>query len=141
MSTVESKTKRTALIAIVLIAVIVVAAGLYYWLVYVPSLSPPSPAYLIKEYTIAVSEEGFDPSHLEVYNPNPPEPFIIKLTITGKDTAHTFVIDELGVEQTIEAGQTVTVQFVAEKGVRGRFRFYCSLHGEEGALTIAFGGG
>lgn len=141
MSAVESKTKRTALIVIVLIAVIVVAAGLYYWLVYVPSLSPPGPAYPIKERTIAVSKEGFDSSHIEVYNPNPPEPFIIKLTITSKDTAHTFVIDEFGVEQTIEAEQTVTVQFVSEKGVRGRFRFYCSLHGEEGQLTIAFGGG
>jgi len=105
------------------------------------TLSPTGPTYLVKEYSIAVSKEGFNPFRLEVYNPNPPEPFIVKLTITSKDTAHIFAIDEFDVKETIEAGQTVTIQFVVEKGVRGKFRFYCPIHGEEGELIIAFGGG
>ncbi len=57
-------------------------------------------------------------------------------------TPHTFTIDELGVDETLEPGQKATASFTPEQG--GTFAFYCRFHraqGMEGTLTVSGGSG
>ncbi len=62
----------------------------------------------------------------------------VKLGNDGK-VAHTFTIDELGVDQTVQPDQEVTVTFMPAKG--GTFAFYCKFHrasnGMEGTLKVS----
>jgi len=64
----------------------------------------------------------------------------VKLTITSTDVEHGITIPEFGVNQTIPAGQTATVEFVASKA--GTFEFHCNVfcgegHGEmKGKLVV-----
>lgn len=54
----------------------------------------------------------------------------VRLLITSEDVDHGFEISELGVDEKIKAGQTATVEFVASKA--GKFRFRCSVFCGEG---------
>lgn len=49
----------------------------------------------------------------------------VKMTITSLDVAHGFAINELGVSETIPAGETVSFEFVADK--KGTYRHYCNV--------------
>ncbi|MBI1886148.1 MAG: cupredoxin domain-containing protein [Chloroflexi bacterium] len=56
--------------------------------------------------------------------------------------AHTFTIDELDVDETLQPGDTASVTFTLANG--GSFAFYCRFHrsqGMEGTLTVSGGGG
>ena len=66
----------------------------------------------------------------------------VKLKNEGK-VAHTFTIDELGVDQTVQPDQNSTVTFTPTK--TGTFAFYCKIHrasnGMEGTLKVSGGAG
>lgn len=49
----------------------------------------------------------------------------VRMTVTSLDVTHGFAINELNVNETIPAGETVTFEFVANK--KGTFRQYCSI--------------
>ncbi len=65
---------------------------------------------------------------------------IVRITVRAADIAHNFFIDELDVKsETISKGETITVEFVADKA--GSFHYYCSLPshrtlGMEGKITV-----
>jgi nitrosocyanin len=64
----------------------------------------------------------------------------VKITFTNKEGMHNFMLDEFNVKsKTIQAGQSDTVQFVADKS--GSFEYYCSISnhramGMKGTLVV-----
>lgn len=76
----------------------------------------------VKEFTITAFSFGYSPSAINVN-----EGDTVRITITSQDTAHTFTISELGVNEQLPAGQTRTIEFVASK--KGTFAFYCAVPG------------
>ena len=55
--------------------------------------------------------------------------------VNEDDTAHTLTIDDLGVDQDIEAGSTATVTVTADEA--GSYDFRCKLHPDmTGTLTV-----
>jgi nitrite reductase (NO-forming) len=65
------------------------------------------------------------------------DPVTVELVNHGS-TAHTFTIDELNVDKSLDPGQTATVTFTPT--ARGIFEFYCRFHrssGMTGSLTVS----
>ncbi len=60
--------------------------------------------------------------------------------VNSGSTAHTFTIDELGVDKTLDPGQSATVTFTPPKA--GAFMFYCRFHRSSGMTgsLVASGG-
>lgn len=62
--------------------------------------------------------------------------------VNSGSTAHTFTIDELGVDKALDPGQTATVTFAPTKS--GTLAFYCRFHrssGMTGSLVVSGGSG
>jgi cytochrome c oxidase subunit II len=60
--------------------------------------------------------------------------------VNSGGTAHTFTIDGLGVDQTLDPGQSATVTFTPTRA--GTFTFYCRFHrssGMTGSLIVSGG--
>ena len=63
------------------------------------------------------------------------------LRLTSKDVKHGFAINEFNINVDIKPGQTVDVEFVANK--KGEFEFYCSVQcgaghsGMKGKLIVS----
>ena len=51
----------------------------------------------------------------------------VRITITAKDIQHTFTLPIFNISQDIPAGQTVVIEFRADK--QGEFTFYCNMPG------------
>lgn len=51
----------------------------------------------------------------------------VRITITAKDVQHTFTLPIFGINKDIPAGQTVVIEFLADK--QGEFTFYCNIQG------------
>ncbi len=51
----------------------------------------------------------------------------VRVIITAKDMQHTFTLPIFGIDQVIPAGQTVVIEFLADK--QGQFTFYCNMPG------------
>ena len=86
-----------------------------------------------KEFTITGNADAFSPKQLIVTKGD-----TVKITFKPTDTTHTFTLPDFNVDTgDVSAGQTKTVQFVANK--TGTFQFYCTLHksmGMTGTLTV-----
>ena len=54
----------------------------------------------------------------------------VKLHITSTDVQHGFVISAYGINKTLNPGQTVDAEFVADQS--GSFPFYCNVFCGEG---------
>ena len=95
----------------------------------------PAVTASVKSFTITASQFEFSPSTITVN-----EGDTVKLTVTSEDTTHGISIPEFGVSKTIENGDTVTVEFVADQA--GTFSFFCSVfcgsgHGSmKGTLVV-----
>jgi nitrosocyanin len=75
----------------------------------------------VKEVTVTGSNYKFAPATITVKKGD-----TVKITFKNSDGFHDFVIDEFNVHtKTIPAGQTDTVQFVANKA--GTYEYYCSV--------------
>jgi cytochrome c oxidase subunit 2 len=74
----------------------------------------------VKEFTVVAKRFAFEPATLRVNTGD-----TVRVQITSADTDHGFSIAEFGVDETIPAGKTVTVEFVADK--QGTFTTQCSL--------------
>ncbi len=74
----------------------------------------------IKEFEITARQFSFEPNVITVNKGD-----IVKLKITSADVTHGFAINEFNVNEQLEPGKTVNVEFVADK--TGTFSFYCSI--------------
>ncbi|MFQ5876005.1 MAG: cupredoxin domain-containing protein [Dehalococcoidia bacterium] len=85
-----------------------------------PAVTKPGEAVVIATYP------AFHPSAITVVKGE-----TIHLKITSTDRSHTFTIDELGINISVDAGQTVTKEIKVDKA--GTFTFYCAVPGHRGA--------
>jgi len=72
------------------------------------------------EVSMRAFQFGFDPATITVNKGD-----TVVLHITSEDVTHGFAISEFNVNTQIPAGQTVDVEFVADRP--GTFRFFCSV--------------
>lgn len=79
----------------------------------------------VREYEIEARQFAFIPSNITVNKGD-----TVKLRITSVDVPHGFVIDKLGISKKLPPGETVEIEFVADK--EGNFSFYCSVPCGEG---------
>lgn len=87
------------------------------------------PVSTIKAFNIIARNWSFSPSSITVN-----EGDTVRITITSVDKTHGFAISEFGVNESIEAGQTKTIEFVASK--KGTFKFFCSVPCGDGHVTM-----
>lgn len=143
---------RKALIAVVLLLLILVGAGLYYINTRqtavsqapIESLDPSSsPAEAssssedtsVKEFTVTGSNYQYEPATLTVNKGDK-----VKITFKSSGGMHDFVIDEFSVQsKRIGSGEQDIVEFIADK--TGTFEYYCSVAnhramGMKGTLTV-----
>lgn len=93
-----------------------------------PTLSP------IREFKLAAKNWDFTPNTLEVVKGDR-----VKITITSLDdgagSGHGFALPDFGINKAFKKGETVEVEFVADKA--GEFRFFCSVFCGSGHGTMA----
>ena len=74
----------------------------------------------VKEFDIVAKRWSFNPSTITVS-----EGDLVKLTITSIDVTHGFSISAFGVNERLSSGNTIMVEFVADK--KGTFSFFCNV--------------
>lgn len=74
----------------------------------------------VKEIQMTASQWKFEPSEITVN-----EGDVVRLQVKNIDVAHGFALSSFGVNKQLPAGQTTTVEFVADK--KGTFTFSCSV--------------
>lgn len=74
----------------------------------------------IREIIMTARKWSFEPSEVRVSLGE-----TVRFTITNEDVDHGFAIPTLGVNQFIGAGETVSVEFTADKA--GRHTFFCNV--------------
>lgn len=84
-----------------------------------------APAPAIVSVSVQASQFTFSPSTITVNKGD-----TVRMTVTSADVNHGLSIPAFGVSKSIDAGATVTVEFVADK--TGEFPFFCSVFCGEG---------
>lgn len=74
----------------------------------------------VKEFAITAKSWEFLPSEIRVNKGDK-----VKLTVTSADVAHGFALAEFGIKETIQSGETKTIEFVAD--MKGTFIYFCSV--------------
>ena len=74
----------------------------------------------VKEFTITAKQFQFEPATIEVNKGDK-----VKLVITSTDVPHGFKITEYGINERLEPGKPVTIEFTADK--QGTFTTFCSV--------------
>ena len=82
-----------------------------------------------KEFNITAKQFEFSPSTITV---NKGDTVIVN--ITSQDVQHGFALPDFGVNETVDAGQTTRIEFVADKS--GEFTFFCSVFCGSGHSTM-----
>lgn len=119
-------------ILLVVILVLAVGAGLLYFKnnqsvmnqkpapkAITPS-QPVSASASVKEFTMTAKQWVFDPEVITVKQGDK-----VKINIKSLDVAHGFALPDFGVEQNLEPGKEIVVEFIASK--KGEFTFSCSV--------------
>lgn len=75
----------------------------------------------VRTFNVIAKQFEFIPSTIRVKKGNR-----VILNITSTDVEHGFAIDEYKINKTIPAGETITIDFIADKA--GQFEFYCSVY-------------
>ena len=83
----------------------------------IPTATSSSP---VKEFSMIAKQFQFDPAVITVKQDDK-----VKLKIKSIDVAHGFALPDFGVNQNLEPGKEVTVEFTADK--KGEYPFYCSV--------------
>lgn len=107
---------RVTLVVIVFVFVVLAAVGAYY------QFARPSErsSGKIVEVKVVAKQFSYDPPTIVVHRGD-----TVVLKLTSADVAHGFAIREYNIDAKIVPGETVTVQFVADKG--GTFEYYCTV--------------
>lgn len=89
----------------------------------------------VKTFTMEAGAFYYTPNVVQVKKGD-----TVKITMSGKDMMHNFVIDELNVtSETVREGETTEIEFVANQA--GEFEFYCGIgqhraNGQTGTLVV-----
>ncbi|PNX45912.1 MAG: hypothetical protein BV456_12990 [Thermoplasmata archaeon M8B2D] len=75
----------------------------------------------VKEFDMIAKQWEFDPSTIEVNQGD-----TVLLHITSTDVDHGIALPAFGVEEHLNPGETVDVQFVADK--KGTYTFFCDVY-------------
>ncbi len=75
----------------------------------------------VKEFNVIAKQFSFDPAVIEVNKGDK-----VILNIESVDVAHGITIREFGVSQYLEAGKSITIEFIADKS--GEFAFFCNIY-------------
>ena len=78
------------------------------------------PTGVVREFDITAQQWSFSPDTITVNAGD-----TVKLHITSADVTHGFALPTFGVNEVIEPGQDVHVEFIANR--RGTFSFWCSV--------------
>ena len=81
---------------------------------------PVVKAQPVKEFAITAKRWTFTPNTITVN-----EGDLVKLTITSIDVTHGFSLSAFGVNERLSSGNTVSVEFTADK--KGTFSFFCNV--------------
>ncbi len=82
------------------------------------------------EFTITAKQWEFEPSTITVT-----EGDLVTLVITSIDVDHGISIPGLGVNENLIAGQTTTIEFIADK--KGNYSFSCNVYCGQGHSSMA----
>ena len=74
----------------------------------------------VKEFKITAKQFAFEPSTIEVNRG-----VRVSLIVTSIDVAHGIAIPEYGINERLDPGKQVTIEFIAEK--EGTFTAFCSV--------------
>ena len=74
----------------------------------------------VKEFKVTAKRFSFDPSTIEVNRGDK-----VRLIVESTDVAHGMSIPEYGINERLEPGQPVTIEFTADK--QGTFTMMCSV--------------
>lgn len=74
----------------------------------------------VKVFEMTAKQFSFEPNIITVKKGD-----TVKLAITSVDVAHGLSLPDFGVNENLEPGKTVNVEFVADK--TGTFSFFCSV--------------
>ena len=83
----------------------------------------------VKEFTMTAKNWEFEPSTITVNKGDR-----VKLHITSADVEHGFRLAAFNINKTLPPGQTVDVEFVADKA--GSFPFFCNVFCGDGHSTM-----
>ncbi len=75
----------------------------------------------IREFNIIAKQFVFEPSNIEVNKGDK-----VVLNIKSIDVAHGIIIPEFGVNSLLQSGETVKIEFIANK--QGEFDFFCNVY-------------
>ena len=74
----------------------------------------------VKEFKMTAKQFAFEPSTIEVNKGDR-----VRLIVTSTDVPHGIAITEYGINQRLEPGKPVTIEFTADK--QGTFTAFCSV--------------
>ncbi len=74
----------------------------------------------VKEFKMTAKQFSFEPSTIEVNKGDK-----VRLIVTSVDVPHGIAIKEYGINERLEVGKPVTIEFTADK--EGTFSAYCSV--------------
>lgn len=78
------------------------------------------PAEEVKEFKMTAKQFSFEPSTIEVNKGDK-----VRLIVTSTDVPHGIAIREYGINERLDVGKPVTIEFTADK--EGTFTAYCSV--------------
>jgi heme/copper-type cytochrome/quinol oxidase subunit 2 len=77
-----------------------------------------------REFAVVGRDFAYAPARIEVRQNE-----AVRITFTASDIAHGFAIDEYRIAKRAAAGQTIVLEFRADRP--GRFRIYCNLTADD----------
>ena len=117
-------------VIIVAIALVVVFAGIYLYSnnngesnlsgETVQDIGSQTTSGEIKEFTMIAKQWNFEPNSITVNQGD-----LVKLSITSIDVAHGIAIPDYRIDKYLSPGQTVNIEFTADR--KGTFPFACSV--------------
>ena len=82
--------------------------------------TPPKENPQMKEFRMTAKQFAFDPSTIEVNKGDK-----VRLIVTSTDVPHGISIPEYGINERLDPGKEVTIEFTADK--EGTFTAFCSV--------------
>ena len=118
---------------IIILGIILILAVSYGVKSYMGGNNQQAPAVIptgqIKSFDITAQRFTYTPSQITVNRGDN-----VKLSLTSTDVIHGFQLDGYGITKTLNPGETVTVEFLADKV--GTFEFRCNIPCGEGHLDM-----
>ncbi len=74
----------------------------------------------IKEFTMTAKQWEFDPAIITVKKGDK-----VRIKVKSIDVTHGFALPDFSVNENLEPGKEITVEFIADK--KGEFTFFCSV--------------